>query len=218
MPASPACVRRGHRLRTDRRHVGAQLLPGLGAFDDDAALLAGQPPVRAQRAGRAPAGRRCPRCLPRAMTRPPIATAAWPISSAPIALAAANAAARSLRSAAVGLALVMHAFAGQQIGHDLDARRPPCGPLFSISPTMVFSKASSPLPSAGGDPRQHGQQLEARTQLRQPGPPADAAGQHDMGDALASEKRIEPANAFELERGVVVGFELVEPRPLRRRR
>ena len=54
----PGLVRRGDRLRSDRRHVGAQFLSRLGAFDDDAALLAGEPSVRTQRPWCGPAGRR----------------------------------------------------------------------------------------------------------------------------------------------------------------
>ena len=75
-----------------------------------------------------------------AMARPPIATAAWPISSAPMALAAANAAAMILAVGGRRLRPGHDAVAGQQVRHDLDARRRPSSPPSSMSATMALQQ------------------------------------------------------------------------------
>ena len=112
----PGGMRGVDRQRPDRRHVGAQFLTRLGAFDQDAALLAGQPAMRAQHPSPARAGRRFLRRPParwrgRRWRRRPGRYRArrWPC-------AAANAASMSRRSAAVARPCVIDAFAASRSG------------------------------------------------------------------------------------------------------
>ena len=165
MPASPAAWPRSTVQRPDGRHVGPQFLARLGAFDQDAALLAGEPAMRAQIAdpveqavGALDAFQRDDAAADRDRRLADIERADR--------RAARQRRPRSRRSAASGRRLVIGAVVGEQVRQDL-MRADDAYAVGFEQPATIAQKAVVAAGERGDDARQKPQAAGAPAERRQ---------------------------------------------------